>query len=106
MSDVTPDFDTVLQHDGTTQVFARKVVTLTSGESITVDARGMAKVSVFAATGASVTWSRVLTDTDTTHGTGELAVTAPSATELVSQAVDWPFYRVSSLAGTVYVVVV
>ena len=106
VEDFDPIIDSVGIDDPAMAVFQRKIISLAAGDAVTVDARGMKTMSVFAGSGATVTWSRVLSASDTTHGTGNLAVTAPAASALESLDVDWPFYRVSTAGGTALVCVV
>lgn len=75
------------------------VQTLAASGAITVDARGMAKLSVIAGTGATVTVSRVDSADADAHTTGTENTFDVAANTIETIDVDWPFYRISSAGG-------
>lgn len=80
---------------------------LVDGESVVLRANRaeFVRVTLYAGTGATITYSRVSSQNATAHTTGALQGTV-AATELLSFGVDWPFYRVSVAGGPATVVLV
>lgn len=76
--------------------------TLADGDTVLIDARGYWKLTLLAASGATVTVHRATDGKTWTEPTGdENDVTAPAAGEALAIEVDWPFYLVSTSGGAV-----
>lgn len=77
---------------------------IASGAAAWFDARGMARMTVVAGAGATVTWDRVSGPTSMTAiGT---TITPPEAGAAVVLEVEWPWYYVTTTGGTATVALV
>lgn len=81
------------------KVFGASARSLADGQGVTVDARGMASLTVIAGAGATVTVSRVDTKNADAHTEGEGNSFTVAATERETIPVDWPYYRISTAGG-------
>lgn len=81
------------------KVFGATARSIGDGQAVTVDARGMASLTVIAGTGATVTVSRVDSKTASAHTTGDGNSFTVAADARETIPVDWPYYRISTAGG-------
>lgn len=82
-----------------TAIVSSVPISIPSGDSITVDARGFRTITVIREDAAVVQVSRVDTIDAGAHETAMGRAVVTSTAEFTSWAVDWPFYRFSASSG-------
>lgn len=76
--------------------YQQEVTSLTDGQAVTLDARGLSRLTIEAGALATVTLSRVDSATATAHTAQTETVNADSRSVI---DVDWPFYRIDTAGG-------
>lgn len=76
-------------------------VTVTTAAGANFDARGYSYFTILAPTGSTVTYSRVMSMSASSHNSDPATAQGTVASNTMSAvAVDWPFYRVTTSGGS------